>query len=113
MKKLVLLIVWAIFVAILSGLGYYYYRMNFANILIKIKPSETYSYSVNLIEVIDMDIQHDGSLSKQEEDTLKQEFKYFVQKELKGAINDISDFSVLIECKLKFIPKVLEQNYIK
>jgi len=143
MKKVVLLIIWAIFVSILSGLGYYYYRMNFANILIKIKPSETYSYfneskgevenaemhmsievptgelrinaSANLMtgEVIDMDIQHDGSLSKQEEDTLKQEFKYFVQKELKGTINDISDFSVLLECKLKFIPKVLEQNYIK
>lgn len=143
MKKVALLIVYAILVSILSDVGYYTYGMDFANISIKLKPNTTYSYSnkakieveaaemhmslevptdeilintsVNLMtgKVVDMDIQHDGSLSKKEEEDLKRKFKYLVQKEFKGAIKDLSNFSYFLECKLKFIPKILEQNYVK
>lgn len=130
MKKVILLAIFILVIAGIAGVGYFYYRMNFANtysanIYVDISPNETLRYYIEKagavnkynLEVTDVSIKENfWTLSPSTKSKIKERVKQAVEKEFNHRLRDsmqsfVSGF--FIECGLLVLPtQVIDSKYI-
>lgn len=118
MKKVILLAIFILVVAGIAGAGYFYYRMNFANIYVDIKSNQTYRYYVEKkintqeyrFEVTDVNIsERPWFISQPDENVLKEQIK---QRFLEGKYKAVKPQRYFLDCRAIVLPVEVGSKYI-
>lgn len=121
MKKVILLAIFILVVAGIAGAGYFYYRMNFANIQVDIRPNESLKYYIELkleakatTEITGVDIVESFfAISPSDEMMLREQIKQMKERELIEELKrKFPQKPQVFECRLSVLPTQVGSKYI-